>query len=265
MTDTPPRAPQAQDAPADAPADPTAGMDARGRRRWLRREAAKRRYSGVPKTRGDRIRAWLNSLFVDHAFLRAIHLNFHKVGETAFRSGQPLPGQIRRIARRHGVRTAISLRGGVLFGSAPLEREACAQEGVAFESFVLRSRALPSPADIAALEALIARIERPVLFHCKAGADRAGLMSALWLILAEGRSVAEARGQLSLRFGHLATGPTGILDLFLDRAAEAEARGVPFRTWIATEYDPEALTAEFRASDRGGLGTFLVDKVLNRE
>lgn len=254
------------DAPQPAPRRAEdAGQAARDARRRARREAAKRRFGGDLSGPGDRAAAWINSIFSDHAFIRALHLNLHRVGESGFRSGQPLPGQIRRLARKHGLRTVISLRGGVLFGSAPLEREACAAEGIAFESFVLRSRALPSREEIAALDALIARIARPALFHCKAGADRAGLMSALWLILAEGRSVAEARGQLSWRYGHLRSGPTGILDLFMDHAEAAEARGLPFRAWIATEYDREALTAEFKAAAPGGFGTWLVDKALKRE
>ena len=65
------------------------------------------------------------------------------------------------------------------YGSLPLEAEACAAQGMHFENFVLRSRAIPSVQDIQAAKELFERIEYPVLFHCKSGADRAGMMSTV--------------------------------------------------------------------------------------
>jgi protein tyrosine/serine phosphatase len=230
-----------------------------------RRAAAKALWNAPIRGLRHRAHAWANMLFVDHGVLRAVYLNRHAVGAGAFRAAQPLPGQIANAAKRLGVRTVISLRGGVIFGSLPLEKEACAHAGVAFETFVLRSRALPTKEELGRLEAMIARVEKPALFHCKSGADRAGFMAALWLILADGISVAEAKGQLSLRYGHLKAGPTGILDLFFDRAAEAEANGIPFARWIETAYDRDALTAEYEGSAHSGFGTLLVDKLLRRE
>ncbi|SET25921.1 fused DSP-PTPase phosphatase/NAD kinase-like protein [Oceanicella actignis] len=245
--------------PRRDPEDPS--LPARTRRRLRRANRARARWGAPIETTSRRIHAWLNMLFVDHGALRLIHPNLHRVGRDAWRSAQPLPHHIDRLARQ-GLRTVITLRGGVIFGSLPLEREACARNDVTLERFVLRSRDLPKVEELLALEELVARVERPVLFHCKSGADRAGFMAALWLILAEGRSVAEARGQLSLRYGHLKIGPTGVLDLFMERAAEAERRGVPFRQWVRTEYDREAMRREFRSS---GFGAFLVDRVLGRE
>jgi protein tyrosine/serine phosphatase len=109
------------------------------------------------------------------------------------------------------------------------------------------------------------RIETPVLFHCKSGADRAGFMAGLWLVLMEGRPVAEAAAQLSLRYGHFRAGPTGVLDLFFARAAQAEAEGVAFLDWIDGAYDREALMAEHAAAARGGLSAFFVERILRRE
>jgi protein tyrosine/serine phosphatase len=246
-------------------AKPDTAQSGDTRRRLQRRAAARALWNAPIGGTRHRLHAWLNMLFVDHGALRAIYLNRHPVGGSAYRAAQPLPGQIAHAARALGVRTVISLRGGVIFGSLPLEKEACARAGIAFDTFVLRSRALPTRDELHALIALAQRVETPVLFHCKSGADRAGFMAALWLVLVEGRSVAEARGQLSLRYGHLKAGPTGILDVFFDRAAEAEARGVPFLTWIDTEYDRDALTASYEAADHGGVATWLVDRLLRRE
>jgi hypothetical protein len=58
------------------------------------------------------------------------------------------------------------------------------------------------------------------------------------------------------------TGPTGLLDLFMDEAIAAERRGVSFWDWIETEYDPKALRASYKTS---GWGRVLVDRILRRE
>ncbi|WP_339950633.1 tyrosine-protein phosphatase, partial [uncultured Albimonas sp.] len=116
---------------------------------------------------------------------------------------------------------------------------------------------------------LIRDTPTPVLFHCKSGADRAGLMAALWMVLREGRSAAEASGQLSLRYGHLSRGPTGVLDRFFAEATAAEARGVPFRQWIETEYDREAIETAHRVAARRSwrqrLAGWITDRLLRRE
>lgn len=251
--------------PAPSAAAPRPSRDAE--RRYARKMRALERWEAELDTPGRRLRAWASMVFADHGFLRMIYLNLHEVAPGAFRAAQPTPGQIRRLADR-GLRSVVTLRGGVLFGSYALEREACAARGLDFRRVVLRSRALPTREELAGLRELIETVETPVLFHCKSGADRAGFMAALWLILREGRSVEEARGQLSLRYGHVPFGPTGVLDRFFARAAEAEARGVPFADWAARDYDREALTAEHRAAargTRGRLAAWITDRLLRRE
>ncbi len=99
--------------------------------------------------------------------------------------------------------------------------------------------------------------------HCKAGADRAGLAAALYLILHEGRPVAEAARQLSARYGHFRFAKTGILDAFFARyLAEGEAKGLDFLTWVETVYDPEALKRDFRP---GFWSDVVVDRLIRRE
>ncbi|MGM0586632.1 MAG: tyrosine-protein phosphatase [Pseudomonadota bacterium] len=247
------------DRPAGAPRSP---------RRKARRARADALYAAPLDTPGRRLRAWISMLFADHGFLRAIYLNLHRVAPGVWRAAQPLPGQIDRLAARHGLRSVVTLRGGVLFGSWPLEREACARNGLALHRHVLRSRGLPSREELRDLRALLARVETPVLFHCKSGADRAGLMAALWLILQEGRPVREAAGQLSLRYGHIPAGPTGVLDRFLEAAAQAEDRGLAFMEWVEREYDRDAMLAEHRAASRSPgrrLAGWLTDRLLRRE
>ncbi len=216
---------------------------------------------------GARFRAWLNMMAVDHGILRILYLNLHRVGDRAWRSAQPSPRQIARLARR-GLKSVIFLRGGVLFGSYALERDVCQRLGIEFHRTVLRSRGLPSREELRALRALMQEVETPVLFHCKSGADRAGFMAALWMIWMEGASVATASRQLSLRYGHFSRGPTGVLDRFFAEATGAEARGLPFDAWVETEYDRDAMLAAFKSRPRRPLGRiagWITDRLLKRE
>ncbi len=215
----------------------------------------------------QRLRLWVNALFVDHQILRLFYLNRHRLGREAWRSAQPAPHQIRWFARR-GVRTVVNLRGESEFGTYPLAREACAAEGIAFVEAKLRSRELPSPNAVLHLARLLEAIEYPALFHCKSGADRAGLMGALYLLIREDATPARARAQLSLRFLHFAGSRTGVLGAMIDAygrdraAAEARGAALPFLDWVRDGYDPEAIAATFKGRYASRL---FVDRILRRE
>jgi protein tyrosine/serine phosphatase len=194
----------------------------------------------------DRARAWLSSFLGDHAFVRMVYLNRHKVSDKLWRAAQPTPGQIARFAR-DGVRTIVSLRGGRRHGSWPLEVEACQRHGLQFVELVVRSRGAPERQTILDAARFFQTLDYPALIHCKSGADRAGFVAALYKVTQEGASADEALSQLSWRYGHFHWAKTGILDAFFEHYRdEGEARGVPFLEWVANHYDPAALERDFR-------------------
>ena len=207
--------------------------------------------------------AWANMLLVDHGVFRLAYLNRHRVGAgLVWRSAQPTPHQLAWF-RRQGVRTVVSLRGGREHGSWALQREACARQGLTLVDFVLRSREAPSRETVLGAQAFFAGLAYPAVMHCKSGADRAGLASALYLILHEGRPVREALAQLSPRYGHFRFARTGILDAFFALyLREGEPRGQSFLDWVERDYDPDALARGFRAAPWSDL---LVERVLRRE
>jgi protein tyrosine phosphatase (PTP) superfamily phosphohydrolase (DUF442 family) len=201
-------------------------------------------------------------LLVDHGLFRLAYLNLHRLGRGAWRSAQPAPHQISRLARL-GVRTIVNLRGPRWCGSYWLELEACRRHGIRLIDFQLRSRAAPTREEVLGARDLVRRIEGPVLFHCKSGADRAGLMSTLYLIAAEDVPVDMARGQLALRFGHIRQSDTGILDHFFDcYLADAGLRPMPFFEWVERVYDPDAVRGSFAAK---GWANLITNRVLRRE
>lgn len=176
------------------------------------------------------------------------------------RSNQPWPHQLRAWKRR-GVRTVINLRGGFDAAFYALEVDACRDLGLAMVDFTLTSRDAPTATQIRAAKALFESIEYPALLHCKSGADRASMMSALYLHLRLERPIREAMDQLSLRYLHLKGGRTGILDYVFERyLADGEPVGMSFQEWVeGAGYDPARIKSDFLASRgrRGGLSEWL--------
>ena len=209
--------------------------------------------------------AWGNALFIDHAILRLGWRNWGVVAPgRLYRSNHPLPWQIRLAARHHGIRTVINLRGNRAdCGADALSRAEAARLGLAHIDAPFESRGAPHKDRILRLAAIFQDMHEPALIHCKSGADRTGLAAGLWLML-QGRPVAEALAQLSLRHGHVAASRTGILDAFFKsfavfRQANPE---IPFLEWVQGTYDEAALRESFSSNpwaDR------LVDQVLRRE
>lgn len=210
-----------------------------------RRRLRKERWLQPLTSPADRRAAWVDLLTNDHGVLRLLYRNRAKVSPRLWRSAQPFPADI-AAAKALGVRTVLSLRDPG-FGGDPLERAACERHGLAFERLILRSRMAPPLATLREAIERLPALEPPILVHCKSGADRAGLAAALYLLIVEKRPAREAKRQLSLRFGHVASAKTGILDAFLQAAEAAERDGLSFERFVEEAYDPDALSAAFRS------------------
>jgi len=209
--------------------------------------------------------AWGNALFIDHAILRLGWRNWGVVAPgRLYRSNHPLPWQLRLAARHHGIRTVINLRGNRAdCGADALSRAEAARLGLAHIDAPFESRGAPHKDRILRLAAIFQAMDEPALIHCKSGADRTGLAAGLWLML-QGRPMAEALAQLSLRHGHVAASRTGILDAFFKSFAAFQQANpeIPFLEWVQGTYDEAALRQSFSSNpwaDR------LVDQVLRRE
>ncbi|MFN3669239.1 MAG: fused DSP-PTPase phosphatase/NAD kinase-like protein [Brevundimonas sp.] len=210
-----------------------------------------------------RFRARWDYVWKDHGFIRRFFMNAHWVGPDMVRTNQPSPRQL-AFWKARGIRTVINLRGVRDEAWYALEKAACEELGLTLIDAPLDSRDAPTPDRIHRARALFRTIDYPVLIHCKAGADRSGLMAVLYRHFHLGEPIAEAIKQLDRKYLHHRQGLTGILDYTLEKyMREVEPTGVSFLDWIDSDaYDPRAIRAEFRA---GWWGTVLTERLLRRE
>ncbi len=179
--------------------------------------------------------------------------NFHEVipGQI-FRCAQLSAADLENTSRVYGIRTVLNLRGHG--AAAEWYRDECRatqrldvnQADVCFSA----SR-MPSATEVRRLIEILDRTEYPILMHCRQGADRTGLASAIALLLHTDSDLESACGQLSLRYGHFAVGRAGHLDRFLEHYADwlrkrsqSHSREV-FRHWATAEYSPAECRCEF--------------------
>lgn len=198
-----------------------------------------------------RLWAYLDYLVFDHAMLRLVLPNAHRVSAEMIRAGQPWEFQLRRW-RDQGVKSVVSLRGCGESSFHRIEREACGRLGLELHEFSLSAIAAPSPAQVLAAKHLFDLIRYPALVHCKSGADRAGLMSTFYSHFRMGEPIASARRHLSLRYGHTRMGRAGVLDFVFDRyQADAATSGESFLEWVTSQrYDPARIEFDFKERRR---------------
>jgi protein tyrosine phosphatase (PTP) superfamily phosphohydrolase (DUF442 family) len=204
---------------------------------------------------------WTDLMLKDHGCLRLCWHNLYQISDEAWRSNQPTPGRI-AAAAKNGIKTIINLRGPRNDGGWRLENEACQNHGLTLVDFTIRSRAVPDAATIHAAKKLFENVEYPILMHCKSGADRAGIMAALYLLLRQSASLDEASKQLSFKYLHVRQAKTGLLDTFLETYRPFEASGMSFIGWVDQHLDPAAITSQFHSK---GWANRLVDSILRRE
>lgn len=211
---------------------------------------------------GEPYARYLDMLVLDHLIIRLFFPNRHRLSDEAWRAAQPLPHQVRDLPRR-GIKTVVNLRGPTDSSTYAYEAATAKEAGLTLVDFRVRSRAAPTRDEVLAARDLFATVEYPMLMHCKSGADRVGLMSALYLHTRQGVPIAEAARQLSLRYGHIRQADTGALDHFFEAyLAYAAKTPIAFYDWVETVYDPEEVKARMHSRRWANR---VVDKIFRRE
>ena len=174
----------------------------------------------------------------------------------------PTPLRIKRYGKL-GIKTIINLRGVRKDGGWLLENEACKKNNIKLIDFRARSRAAPEKDMIFKAEKLFKSIKYPALIHCKSGADRAGIMSALYMLTYKKEHPKIAKQQLSWKYLHVKWAKPGVLDSFVENySIDHKKSKIKFMDWVKNTYNPKKLESSFRSV--WWVNRFL-DDVLRRE
>ncbi|WP_027993825.1 dual specificity protein phosphatase family protein [Sinorhizobium meliloti] len=130
--------------------------------------------------------------------------NFHEVlPRELYRSAQPSAADIASYARQYAIETIVNLRGKSEEAWYLQEVDAANRAGIAHIDFRLSASEKVSLNKARHLVALLHDAQKPILIHCRAGADRTGLASMIYLQQIAGVDEETAEWQLSVRYGHL--------------------------------------------------------------
>ena len=172
--------------------------------------------------------------------------NFHTVlPGRVYRCGQLSGKALEQVITEKHIRTVVNLRG--YSPALPWYLEECRAThhlNVAQEDICFSATRLPAIDELHRLVEVLDRTEYPILLHCRHGADRTGLASAVVWLLEPNLTFREARDQLSVQFGHIPWGRLKYLDRFFDLYSEwLNEHGLThspshFRKWISTEDFP---------------------------
>jgi len=183
--------------------------------------------------------------WVDHEILRIYWHNFAQIAPDVYRSNHPTRERFEKYAQ-FGIKTIVNLRGENRFAHFKFEVEACHDLELELINISLSARKAATRERMLELVDLLTNISPPFLLHCKSGADRTGLASAMYLMLVHGVPVEQAKRQLTIRHVHLNFTQTGILDYIIWLYQKRQNQGsIGFRDWIEFEYDPVQISADF--------------------
>jgi hypothetical protein len=158
------------------------------------------------------------------------------------RAAQPTT-QLPRLIHDYQLASILNLRGGSTRDQwYTAEVQAARSAGLAFFDLPLSAVKRPSRRDLLLLIDTLERCKYPLLIHCKAGADRTGLASAIYLMMHRGEPPQKAIGAFTLYHSHVPLfGPQHLHEPLLEYAEWLEARAVnhtpgQFRQWVKDVY-----------------------------
>lgn len=182
--------------------------------------------------------------WLDAGFLRIKWRNQWEIAPGVYRSNNPNPARFKELEPL-GLKTIVDLRNDSNRSPSQLVAWECGERGITYLNRPFSQREAPSRQQLVALIEEMPKWEKPLLIHCKSGADRTGLIAAIWQLTQENKPLHEAREQLSASYLHIRDGHTGVLDEVLDQYGEA-GEGRDFLTWVRESYDPDSAVAAYR-------------------
>ncbi|TCU17526.1 tyrosine-protein phosphatase [Rhizobium sullae] len=161
----------------------------------------------VPLTYKSITRLALITLAVIGLYLGYLQLsnNVHAVvAGQVYRASQPSPDELKELVKDYDIKTVLNLRGNEN-GKAWYDDEVATAKSLNLNHIDFRMSASKELTieEGSQLMAIMASAPKPLLIHCRAGADRTGLASAIYVAGVAKLGEIAAESQISLTYGHL--------------------------------------------------------------
>ena len=157
--------------------------------------------------------------------------NFHTVQKGNFyRCKQLSAEKLEGYVEKYSIKTIINLRGENDTDWWHQERELVDKLGIHMINIHMSAQSLPSKENVEQALHAFDTAERPILTHCQAGADRTGLVSALWVLDQQKKDKSRAKAQLSIFSGHVS---------YQYPSMKKFINMWQGRDWVLNEYNPK--------------------------
>ncbi|AEA33166.1 phosphatase PAP2 family protein [Hippea maritima] len=158
--------------------------------------------------------------------------NFHTVENGAlYRSGQLDKDELLYYIKQYHIKSIVNLRGKQQGKNWYKEEiKLSKQLNLVHIDFRLSPNKIAKPRKLIKLINILEKIPKPILIHCKAGADRSGLVSAIWKYYVENYPIKRSDEQLSLLYLHFPYlgSPSEAMDksfwIFVKKAKKRQSR-----------------------------------------
>jgi protein tyrosine phosphatase (PTP) superfamily phosphohydrolase (DUF442 family) len=132
-----------------------------------------------------------------------------------YRSAQLDKDEFEQVIKKYQIKSILNLRGDSP-GEDWYDDEIAVSKTLDVKHFDygIWASGIVTPKQINDILKVVRSAPKPLLIHCNGGADRSGLVAALYLAEIEKRPIDEAVGQLSIIYGHFPylTSKTGAMD-----------------------------------------------------
>jgi protein tyrosine/serine phosphatase len=144
--------------------------------------------------------------------------NFHPITEgEAYRSAQLDSDELEYYIDKYNIKSILNLRGKN--PDAPWyveEIEISKEHNVMHYDIPLSASHEPGNDDIQMITEIFRSAPRPILIHCRGGADRSGLAAAMWKVIVDKEPKSEGGKQLSILYGHIPIGGPSAMNHFFE-------------------------------------------------
>jgi protein tyrosine phosphatase (PTP) superfamily phosphohydrolase (DUF442 family) len=175
---------------------------------------------------------------------RIMGMNLHEVDPgKLYRSAQLTGEELAATIKTHKIKTIVNLR-GAFPGESWYDTE-CAvadEQGAALIDIPMSADRPPHREDLVRLLDTFRDAERPMLMHCRAGADRTGEATAIYMLEYMGKSKAEALTAISWDYWHVEFFKPA-KRYFVDEVYQGQV-------WAREVYDPCAKDQDYEYFDR---------------